>query len=125
MLLTSSHGFLMDNSNVALLENPNLVVHYLSKENFDRLEVYHNLKNKGRLQRTDFSSVSFLLYTSERGSKDPLRFDATTEPQKLVDHGFNTSRETKILVHGWNSQHTTFSDIVDGKETIIMPIYFD
>ena len=110
----SSHGLLMDNTNEALLENPNLVVHYLSKENFERLEAYHTLKNGNQLQKTDLSSVSFLLYTHEQGPGNPLRFHTTTDPQMLIGHGFNASRETKIFVHGWNSQSTTFSDIVAG-----------
>lgn len=85
----------LDNSSPELLSNPNLVVHYTSKDNFDRMVAYH-----GRLDRQavgnetadngtvywGWDTVFFHLYTPESDSPQVL-FANNMTAQDLLDAG--------------------------------------
>ena len=103
-LVDHCHSLLLDNDNTTLLDDPNLVIHFLSKENLDRMEAYQLAKHGHDHFKTDFSAIDFYLYTPERGSADPFIFNEKTEPRELLENGFDNSRETKILVHGWRGR---------------------
>ena len=49
--------------------------------------------------------VEYLLYVFGKGT--PLRFNANTEPQELVNYGFDIHKKTKFVAHGW---------VVDGED---------
>ena len=107
------NGLLLDNDNPTLLDNPSLVIHYLSKENFERMESYHQSKHGPGNLTTDFSAVNFYLSTPDN-FENPFKFNAKTDPRELLLHGFDISRETKIFVHGWMGDHMGYDPIVFG-----------
>ena len=43
--------------------------------------------------------VEYLLYVFGKGT--PLRFNTNTEPQELVNYGFDIHKKTKFVAHGW------------------------
>lgn len=59
-----------------------------------------NLAEDPNLQR-----VEYLLYVFGKGT--PLRFNFDTDPQELVDYGFDIHKKTKFVAHGW---------VVDGED---------
>ena len=56
--------------------------------------VTQNLADDPNLQR-----VEYLLYVFGKGT--PLRFNVNTEPQELMDYGFDIHKKTKFVAHGW------------------------
>ena len=70
---------------------------------------YENLKTikemeKIHLKESDIDSnldkVSFMLHTYET-KRDYLKFDINTDPQVLLNHGFDVDKMTKFVAHGW------------------------
>ena len=59
-----------------------------------------NLAEDPNLQR-----VEYLLYVYGKGT--PLRFNFDTDPQVLMDYGFDVHKKTKFVAHGW---------VVDGED---------
>ena len=59
-----------------------------------------NLAEDPNLQR-----VEYLLYVYGKGT--PLRFNFNTDPQELMDYGFDIHKKTKFVAHGW---------VVDGED---------
>ena len=59
-----------------------------------------NLAEDPNLQR-----VEYLLYVYGKGT--PLRFNFNTDPQVLMDYGFDIHKKTKFVAHGW---------VVDGED---------
>ena len=53
-----------------------------------------NLAEDPNLQR-----VEYLLYVYGKGT--PLRFNFDTDPQELMDYGFDIHKKTKFVAHGW------------------------
>ena len=53
-----------------------------------------NLAEDPNLQR-----VEYLLYVFGKGA--PLRFNFNTDPQELMDYGFDIHKKTKFVAHGW------------------------
>ena len=46
----------------------------------------------------DPNDVDYTLFT-RRGS--PFQFKIDVDPQEILDHGFDPSKFTKIVTHGW------------------------
>ena len=70
---------------------------------------YENLKTIKEMEKiylkesdidSDLDKVSFMLYTSET-KRDYLEFDINTDPQILLNHGFDVDKMTKFVAHGW------------------------
>ena len=76
--------------------DPNNITNYLTKEGIQRLEASFRISS-------DLSKVRFYLYTPEHGSENHWIFKAGVNPQDLLDHGFNKSRPTKFISHGWTA----------------------
>ena len=76
--------------------DPNNITNYLSKEGIQHLEASIRIS-------TDLSKVRFYLYTPEHGSENHWIFKAGADPQDLLDHGFDPSRPTKFISHGWTA----------------------
>ena len=106
-MIPTSYAEVMSNDNPILLANPNLLVHYYSKENLQRL-----LEFPGHLNLTDvgdnYESVFFALYIPEYGESSPHIFTAKSSAYDLWEAGFNPDRETIILVHGFSSSVEKF-----------------
>ena len=78
--------------------NPNNLANYLTIRGINRLES----KFQQEKISTDLSLVEFYLWTPESTSKF-FTFNADTNPQELLKHGFDPKRNTKFIAHGWNS----------------------
>ena len=76
--------------------DPNNITNYLTKEGIQRLEASFRISS-------DLSKVRFYLYTPEHGSENHWIFKAGVNPQDLLDHGFDPSRPTKFISHGWTA----------------------
>ena len=63
--------------------------------------INQNLDQYGILKSDDpnLDKVNFMLYTY--GRKDPFIFDVNTDPQLLIQNGFNVTKMTKFVAHGW------------------------
>jgi len=125
---------LYSNNKVDLLRQPDLAIHYLSRENFDRMVAFQ----KGLIQNREdeewpdweeeeweweeeetpenstlfhqgFDKVFFHLYTLENGIDSPKKvFVQNLTKQMLMDAGFKPSMKTKIASHGWQSDVNNF-----------------
>jgi len=114
--LVSGHDDkVMSNDDPILLANPNLLVHYYSKENVQRLQEYHGHLNLtspsvvGEEDEDKFDSLYFSLYTPEEGAESPHLFTASSSAYDLLEAGFQPQRDTTILVHGFSSNNDKFS----------------
>ena len=70
---------------------------------------YENLKTIKEMEKlylkdsdidSDLVKVSFMLHTYETKG-DFLEFDINTDPQVLINHGFDVDKMTKFVAHGW------------------------
>ena len=88
------------------LLDPNNHHNYKTLKEIKQLEDFH-LKNINRDDDDpNLKYVSFLLYTY--ANKDyPLKFDIDTDPQILINYGFDKNKMTKFVAHGW---------VVDGED---------
>merc|ERR1719414_159164 len=96
-------------SNADYLDNPNLVLHYVSKENLQRLEDRYS--DSVHVEAAKAAAPYFELFTPEKDpDRDPpvvlnnLNFTA----QNLLSAGFKPDRDTKIITHGFRSQAEKF-----------------
>ena len=90
--------------------DPNNLANYLSIEGINLLEAefadYPTIGKDDTKISTDLSLVQFYLWTPEviiLNNGEPWKFNATATPQELLDKGFDKTRETKFIGHGWNS----------------------
>ena len=98
------------NDRAYLLENPNLAVHYTSRDNLERLRRYqaHKSRKMGpfRTITNNFSpsDISLKIYTSKNGIQSPtiVKYDGL-RTRKMTKAGFNPRIPTKIAVHGFQS----------------------
>lgn len=102
------------NDKATLLENPNLAVHYTSRENLERLRRYqaHKRRKRGPFRTiannlTDTfspSDIFFKIYTSRNGIQSPkiVKYEGL-RLKKMTEAGFNPKTPTKIAVHGFQS----------------------
>ena len=59
-------------------------------------------QNRNSIPKSDDSNldkVNFMLYTY--GRSDPFIFDVNTDPQLLIQNGFDVTKMTKFVAHGW------------------------
>jgi len=113
-------------SNEHFLDEPNLLIHYLSKDNFERLMAHENAKRNGQSTSwlyssydDDLTTMSYYLHTPktrmDNATLGGFRFDHTSSADDLARAGFSPERETKIIVHGFTSNGQDFGDeFVDG-----------
>ena len=83
--------------------DPNNITNYLTKEGIELLESSFRIS-------TDLSKVRFYLYTPEHGAENHWNFRAGVDPQELLDHGFDPSRPTKFISHGWTGSAAGWVD---------------
>ena len=50
------------------------------------------------LSSDPYNDVEYVLYTNRN---TPYNFRVDVDPQKLLENGFDPSKLTKIIVHGW------------------------
>jgi len=113
LLLASVAGSpspIMSNDDPTLLADPNLMVHFYSKENLDRL-LQHQQLNDGtiNLGSDDFDSLYFQLFSPENGPDRKHIFSAPGSAHDLLQAGFDPNRQTKILIHGFASHADKFA----------------
>ena len=78
--------------NVTSLKS-NDIIHYINqKQNLDQYGIPKN-------DDPNLDKVNFMLYTY--GQRDPFIFDVNTDPQLLIQNGFNVTKMTKFVAHGW------------------------
>merc|ERR1711962_841021 len=109
---------LYSNNAPHLLRQPAMAIHYLSKENYDRMTDFQKgLINNREEESPDnntyfhmfFDKVFFHLYTPENGIDSPVKIYVYNLTQEiLMDAGFNPVRKTKIASHGWQSDVNNF-----------------
>jgi len=95
-------------SNQDYLDNPNLVLHYVSKENLQRLEDRYGDMHLAVAAR---AAPYFELFTPERDpNRDPptVFSNSNFTAQNLLAAGFKPDRETKIITHGFRSRAEKF-----------------
>ena len=86
--------------------DPNNLRNYKTLETIKQLEDIY-LKNNSRDDDDEnLKSVDFLLYTYTNKNY-PLKFDIETDPQILINYGFDKNKMTKFVAHGW---------VVDGED---------
>jgi len=95
-------------SNAKHLESPNKVVHYISEENFRRLEDHRSTKVGLEKFGGLIDTMYFILHTSNNSEGKGLRFDNNTLAEELAAAGFSPENETKVLVHGYASNSEKF-----------------
>ena len=112
----------MSNDDPALLRNPNLLIHYLSEDNLQRLESvvamddYNDAQNMG--------TIFFMLYTPENGYENPYRFKNSANAEELVNDGsFVVDRETVIFVHGFATNYGYGLSLAQGKKERVGSYY--
>jgi len=108
-------------NNENYLDHPNLLIHYLSKENFDRLMRHEiakrNTKSTSWLYSSydsDLDTMSYYLHTPQtrrdNATLGGFRFDHTSTADDLTRAGFSAQRETKVIVHGFTSNGEDFGE---------------
>ena len=86
-------GITTSNDDPTLLSNPNLVIHYTSKENLDRLTTHLNLKGNVSGDPLFWDTVFFHLWTPETTPDNPV---------KLMAHQVhNIYSQNNILLWGY------------------------
>jgi len=102
---------IMSNDDPTLLADPDLMIHYYSKENLHRLLQYQQLKDDGNvnLGSNDFDSLYFQLYSPDNGPDKKHIFSAPGSADDLLHAGFNPNMPTKILIHGFASHADKFA----------------
>ena len=86
-------GITTSNDDPTLLSNPNLVIHYTSKENLDRLTTHLNLKENVSGDPLFWDTVFFHLWTPETTPDNPV---------KLMAHQVNINSQNNILLWGFH-----------------------
>ena len=81
------------------LLDPNNIRNYKTLKTIKQLEDFH-LKNINRgNDDPNLKSVIFLLYTYTN-KEYPLKFNTETDPQILINYGFDKNKKTKFIAHG-------------------------
>ena len=111
-------------SNENHLDDPNLLIHYISEDNFQRLMRHEKARKRTSpvLPRSgdDLDTMCFFLHTPttrmDNATLGGVRFDHRSSADVLKTAGFSVHRETKIIVHGFTSSAQKFGDgFVDGE----------
>jgi len=114
VVIASGHAMrqAMSNDDPILLANPNLLVHYYTKENVQRLQEYQNLTAPSVVgdDDDDYDSLYFALFTPEKGPQSPHIFTTSSSAYDLLEAGFRPERTTIILVHGYSSSYEVFAE---------------
>ena len=79
-------------SNVTSFKSNDIINHIKQKQNLDQYGIPKN-------DDPNLDKVNFMLYTYGRGH--PFIFDVNTDPQLLIQNGFNVTKMTKFVAHGW------------------------
>ena len=95
-------GITTSNDDPTLLSNPNLVIHYTSKENLDRLTTHLNLKENVSGDPLFWDTVFFHLWTPETTPDNPV---------KLMAHQVNINSQNNILLWGFHKAHRRLQHI--------------
>ena len=85
-------GITTSNDDPTLLSNPNLVIHYTSKENLDRLTTHLNLKENVSGDPLFWDTVFFNLWTPETTPDNPV---------KLMAHQVHIYSQNNSLLWGY------------------------
>jgi len=105
-------GITTSNDDPTLLSNPNLVIHYTSKENLDRLTTHLNLKENVSGDPLFWDTVFFHLWTPETTPDNPVKLMAHQLTADIAHQaGFKPERKTVIASHGWQSGADTFDPL--------------
>lgn len=70
---------------------------------------WNALENVTSRISTDLSEIKCSLWTDKTGQHAPFEFKLDVHPKLLLENGFDPKRETKFIVHGWNSNSLLFS----------------
>ena len=98
------------------LQNPNLMIHYLSADNLKLLE--SSQSSSMMLQGQDWSTVYIRLLTPENPDEhNTISFQNLTT-QSLVTAGFKPERKTKIIAHGFRSKSSNFLPMARGMRPV-------
>jgi len=104
------------NDDPNLLSRPNLLVHFESRDNLDRLISHLNLSKPDETddgdEIKDWETVFFHLFTPENGFDKPVKvFAHNLTAQVAKDAKFWPYRKTVVASHGWQSDVSCFTPL--------------